>query len=37
VQVTIKSDAPEREIAEQAEDDTAFKSTYKGEVDFQRE
>jgi len=36
VQVTIKSDAPEREI-EQAEDDTAFKSLYTGEVDFQRE
>ena len=37
VQVTIKSDAPEREITEQVEDDTAFKSLYTGEVDFQRE
>jgi large subunit ribosomal protein L9 len=37
VQVTIKSDAPEREVTEQAEDDTAFRSLYTGEVDFQRE
>ena len=38
VQVTIKSDAPETTGNETvAEDDTAFKSTYQGEVDFQRE
>jgi large subunit ribosomal protein L9 len=38
VQVTIKSDAPEGENpAEQAEDDTAFRSLYTGEIDFQRE
>ena len=37
VQINIKSDAPEREVTEQAEDDTAFKSLYTGEVDFQRE
>jgi large subunit ribosomal protein L9 len=38
VQVTIKSDAPETEAtSEQPEDDTAFNSTYKGEIDFQRE
>jgi large subunit ribosomal protein L9 len=38
VQVNVKSDAPERAENEvEAEDDTTFKSTYKGEVDFQRE
>ncbi|MFC6646137.1 50S ribosomal protein L9 [Granulicella cerasi] len=38
VQVTIKSDAPEVDpTAEQPEDETAFKSLYEGEVDFQRE
>jgi large subunit ribosomal protein L9 len=38
VQVNIKSDAPERTTeAAEVEDDTAFKSTYHGEVDFQRE
>jgi large subunit ribosomal protein L9 len=37
LQVNIKSDAPERPDTEAAEDDTAFKSTYHGEVDFQRE
>ena len=38
VQVTIKSDAPERATeTKEVEDDTAFKSTYSGEVDFQRE
>jgi large subunit ribosomal protein L9 len=38
VQVTIKSDAPESTGQEaEVEDDTAFKSTYHGEVDFQRE
>jgi large subunit ribosomal protein L9 len=37
LQVNIKSDAPEKTVTEIAEDDTAFKSTYKGEVDFQRE
>jgi large subunit ribosomal protein L9 len=38
VQVTIKSDAPEREIAAADDvEDTAFKSLYTGEVDFQRE
>jgi large subunit ribosomal protein L9 len=37
LQVNIKSDAPEKAETEQAEDDTAFKSTYHGEVDFQRE
>jgi large subunit ribosomal protein L9 len=38
LQVTIKSDAPEGDVtATQADDDTAFKSLYTGEVDFQRE
>jgi large subunit ribosomal protein L9 len=38
LQVNIKSDAPEREATTEAvEDDTVFKSTYRGEVDFQRE
>jgi large subunit ribosomal protein L9 len=37
LQVNIKSDAPEKVATEVAEDDTAFKSTYTGEVDFQRE
>jgi large subunit ribosomal protein L9 len=38
VQVTIKSDSPELSGEETAvEDDTDFKSTYRGEVDFQRE
>jgi large subunit ribosomal protein L9 len=37
LQVNIKSDAPEKATTEIVEDDTAFKSTYKGEVDFQRE
>jgi large subunit ribosomal protein L9 len=37
LQVTIKSDAPEKTVTEIAEDDTAFRSTYQGEVDFQRE
>ena len=37
LQVNIKSDAPEKAESEQVEDDTAFKSTYHGEVDFQRE
>lgn len=39
VQVTIKSDAPEGEATtnEDGLDDTAFRSTYEGEVDFQRE
>ncbi|MDE1155846.1 MAG: 50S ribosomal protein L9 [Acidobacteriaceae bacterium] len=38
LQVNIKSDAPEVDpTAEQPEDETAFKSTYEGEVDFQRE
>ncbi len=37
LQVNIKSDAPEKATTEIAEDDTAFKSTYKGEIDFQRE
>jgi len=38
VQVTIKSDAPERATeTKEVEYDTAFKSTYSGEVDFQRE
>jgi large subunit ribosomal protein L9 len=38
LQVNIKSDAPERaNDSTEAEDDTAFKSTYHGEVDFQRE
>ena len=38
VQVTIKSDAPEgAEPTEQVADDTEFKSTYTGEIDFQRE
>jgi large subunit ribosomal protein L9 len=37
LQVTIKSDAPEKVATEAVEDDTAFKSTYQGEVDFQRE
>jgi large subunit ribosomal protein L9 len=39
LQVNIKSDAPEREITTGGDEveDTAFKSLYKGEVDFQRE
>jgi large subunit ribosomal protein L9 len=38
VQVNVKSDAPERAENEvEPEDDTTFKSTYQGEVDFQRE
>jgi len=38
VQVNVKSDAPEQtEETAQKEDDTTFKSTYHGEVDFQRE
>lgn len=37
VQVTVKSDAPEVAPGEPVEDDTVFKSTYQGEVDFQRE
>ena len=38
LQVNIKSDAPEKADNEQVEvDDTAFKSTYHGEVDFQKE
>jgi large subunit ribosomal protein L9 len=37
LQVNIKSDAPEKVATEVVEDDTAFKSTYQGEVDFQRE
>jgi large subunit ribosomal protein L9 len=37
LQVNIKSDAPEKPETEQTEDDTAFKSLYTGEVDFQRE
>jgi large subunit ribosomal protein L9 len=38
VQVTIKSDAPEVDPnAGPVDDDTAFKSLYHGEVDFQRE
>ena len=38
LQVTIKSDAPDKPISASPEDDdTAFRSTYKGEVDFQRE
>jgi large subunit ribosomal protein L9 len=37
LQINIKSDAPEKTETDQVEDDTAFKSTYHGEVDFQRE
>ncbi|MDE1163686.1 MAG: 50S ribosomal protein L9 [Acidobacteriaceae bacterium] len=38
LQVTIKSDAPEQVgPVEEVEDETAFKSLYEGEVDFQRE
>ena len=38
LQVNIKSDAPEKSETEQVDaDDTAFKSTYHGEVDFQKE
>jgi large subunit ribosomal protein L9 len=38
LQVTIKSDAPDKPVSSSPEDDdTAFRSTYKGEVDFQRE
>ena len=39
LQVTIKSDAPDKPVNEGGEEleDTAFKSTYRGEVDFQRE
>jgi large subunit ribosomal protein L9 len=38
LQVNIKSDAPEKTETEQVDaDDTAFKSTYHGEVDFQKE
>ncbi len=37
LQINIKSDAPEKAETEAVEDDTAFKSTYHGEVDFQRE
>jgi large subunit ribosomal protein L9 len=38
LQVNIKSDAPEKADNDQVEaDDTAFKSTYHGEVDFQKE
>ena len=37
LQVNIKSDAPEKAETEAVEDDTAFKSTYHGEVDFQKE
>jgi large subunit ribosomal protein L9 len=38
VNVTIKSDAPEVDPnAATSDDDTAFKSLYHGEVDFQRE
>jgi large subunit ribosomal protein L9 len=38
LQVNIKSDAPEKAETEKVDvDDTAFKSTYHGEVDFQKE
>ena len=37
VQVNVKSDAPEGAAAPVADEDTGFRSTYTGEVDFQRE
>jgi large subunit ribosomal protein L9 len=37
VQVTIKSDAPERTQAAIEDDDTVFKSTYTGELDDNRD
>jgi large subunit ribosomal protein L9 len=37
LQINIKSDAPERVATETVDDDTVFRSTYEGEVDFQRE
>ncbi len=37
VQVTIKSDAPERAQAKVEDDDTVFKSTYTGELDDNRD
>jgi large subunit ribosomal protein L9 len=37
LQVTIKSDAPERTISALEDDDTVFKSTYTGELDDNRD